>query len=143
MLLKLEKGVTFGDAVDDNVFTKNVAKSPKSPSAKIDQNAVKNDPKKVLVLATNPMVQIYKKHWSSHIVEVKHSEDAINKACEASAVHDLTVCHLKAKSNLANIKEWTSKLKTNTPQNGLFVTVWTGSITQNAFVGLSFNSNNR
>ncbi len=43
------------------------------------------------------------------------------------------------KRSIKYVKKWTEKLWSHTSQNGLFITVWPGNKTQNAFVGISLN----
>ena len=65
-------------------------------------------------------------------------------ACGTCHEQDMTLCHVSLESlnndkNLNKLKKWTNKVWSSTQTNGLFVTIWTGSPTQRAFVGMALN----
>ena len=56
----------------------------------------------------------------------------------------MTICHVDCKSldddkKRTKVKKWTKKVKDVTALNGLFVTIWTGTENQKAFVGIALN----
>ena len=150
MLLKLEKGFNFGDATIDDSFTKDY-NSSSSPSYSISWfNEIKEKAKKVAVVAPKSILDCYKQYEGKdqdqliQLLESSNSKEAVKTACGACLEHAMTLCHVSLESlsidkNLNKLKKWTNKMWSSTPINGLFVTIWTGSPTQRAFVGIALN----
>ena len=75
---------------------------------------------------------------------VLHKCAHTNKGCESAFKNNLTLCHVSAgelceEKAASKVKKWTKKLWDHTSTNGLFVTVWTGTPLQKAFVGIALN----
>ena len=86
---------------------------------------------------------IYDKHTLKSD-ETTTEKESVQKSCESTLKHNLTLCHvnseeLSAEKKVAKVKKWTKKLREHTSLNGLFVTVWTGTPLQKAFVGIALN----
>ena len=93
----------------------------------------------------------YRQYWKKDegdssilLLESSTSKDTIKKTCDHSLKHNMTICHVDCKSldddkKWTKVKKWTKKVKDVTALNGLFVTIWTGTETQKAFVGIALN----
>ena len=106
--------------------------------------------KKICVLSTNAILDEYKKYWSADdeknvkLVECQDNKETVTKSCDSCFNHDLTLCHINAgtlseEKRMLKVKKWTKKLWSHTSTNGLFITMWTGTATQKAFVGIAVN----
>ena len=161
MLLKLEKGLKFGDASAVNgVDVMN--KKPLQPNQIISTSLfkeIKQNEKTVCVVSTPDCVQNYKKYHmpnekekeknhkiedeSVAFLECKSIKDIIERS--STSKYDMTICHLDAKTveddnkRSIKLKKWTKKMWLNTATNGLYVTVWTGTATKHGFIGIAIN----
>ena len=153
VLLKLEKGEHFGDAVLDT-NTKKTLKTMNTESNIVVSTSifkeVKSKEKKLKLLSTEKIISDYKKYWteneqdSTTLISCQTNKEAIEKSCDSTFQNDMTICHLDLKDveegkKLKKAKKWTKTMWSHTSKNGLFVSVWTGSPTQNAFVGIAIN----
>ena len=149
VLLKLEKGYDFGDAIQDNVNLDQSIKATEMVSTSIFKE-IKEKEKKITVVASQPILDGYEKYWTDDegsnvtLTQTENRKESIEKACNAAFSHDLTLCHvdlngLEDAKKLSKTKKWTKKVWEHTSTNGLFVTVWTGSPIQRAFVGIALN----
>ena len=149
VLLKLEKGYDFGDAIKDNVNLDQSVKSTEMISTSIFKE-IKEKEKKITVVATQPILEGYEKYWTDNegsnvtLTKTESRKETIEKACNAAFSHDMTLCHVDLNSldeakKVSKAKKWTKKMWEHTSTNGLFVTVWTGSAVQKAFVGIALN----
>ena len=72
----------------------------------------------------------------------KHCDEAVDLACQSVFDHDLTFCHLSRPEEGLSKWQWmhdvVSKLWSHVSQNGLLVTVWTGSEKVSATMGIAF-----
>ena len=156
VLLKIEKGFNFGDAIKDNVHTQDlglVNKEKSSTSEVISTSLFKeiqSKEKNMCVVGTQHILEGYKKYWENEnesnveLIETPTDKESINKGCESAFKHHLTLCHVSAgelseEKKVTQLKKWTKKLWEHTSTNGLFVTVWTGTPEQKAFVGIALN----
>ena len=170
-ILKLEKGQDFGDAILDNVNNKDLSESQTEGIHVLKKNGdqneapivsgtviastsifseVKKSEKTLCVVAEKSILDGYHQYWKKDddssivLLESSKSKESVEKACEACFKHNLTLCHLDAKTlsdekKWSKVKKWTKKMWSHTSINGLFVTVWTGTEEQNAFVGVALN----
>ena len=156
VLLKLEKGYSFGDAILDNVNTQDIQSShpkEKTPESVISTSIFKeiqSKEKNICVIGTQNVLDGYRKYWENEnetnvkLIETTTEKESVQKSCESTLKHNLTLCHvnseeLSAEKKVAKVKKWTKKLREHTSLNGLFVTVWTGTPLQKAFVGIALN----
>jgi len=162
VLLKLEKGLNFGDAIIDNVYNQELLESNKESKNPEDKNVVpiastsifsevEKLEKTLCVIAEKNILDGYRQYWKKDegdssilLLESSTSKDTIKKTCDHSLRHNMTICHVDCKSldddkKWTKVKKWTKKVKDVTALNGLFVTIWTGTENQKAFVGIALN----
>jgi hypothetical protein len=155
VLLKLEKGYNFGDAILDRAGISKLPTSDEKSTKEVPSistslfHEVKGQEKKLCVVAEKTILDGYRQYWNNENGEVKFcetsdSKGSIEETCSATFNNDLTLCHLNLDSvsdekKISKAKKWTKKLWSHTSTNGLFVTIWTGSATQRAFVGIALN----
>ena len=150
VLLKLEKGYNFGDdAILDGSSTDRQMGQPKTFISTSIFKEMKDKEKKICVVGTKPILEGYEKYWTAEKsnVNIQVSESrksSMEKACNSAFHHDMTLCHIDMEGldedkKVQKAKKWTKKLWEHTSTNGLFVTVWTGSAVQKAFVGIALN----
>ena len=146
-MLKLEKGLQFGDAVsDENFLTKSEDKTVISTSF-FKEAHEKN--KKVSVMTTSDLLDDYKKYGADYakLIESKKQKDVIEKCCDSLKDNDLNICHvdtsqMNGDKKMYRIRKLVKKMWCNTDSNGIFATVWPGSVTENAFVGIALKKAN-
>ena len=164
MLLKLEKGLKFGDASAVTGIDV-INKKPQLPNHIISTSLfkeIKQNEKTVCVISTPDCVQNYKKYYipnddeekektkeigekSVAFLECENSKDIMEQSCNSISKYNMTICHLDAKTvedenkRSIKVKKWTKKMWLNTPNNGLYVTVWTGTATKHGFIGIAIN----
>ena len=150
VLLKLDKGLTFGDALTDENTKKELMKIKNDEGVEILSTSffkeVKDKKRTMAITSTQEILAEYKKYWSPEEEPNVMLFEAENgkKAIETSSSHTnclLSLCHVSPSGSdekrMIKAKNWTKKVWSSTPQNGLFITVWSGGPTQTAFVGLS------
>ena len=157
--MKLEKGYNFGDAITDNVHTQELGlpNQEKSDSSSVISTSlfkeIQSKEKSICVVGTQNILDGYKKYWDNEnesnveLIETTTDKEAIGKSCESAFKNNLTLCHvntceLTEEKKVSKVKKWTKKLWSHTSTNGLFVTVWTGTPLQKAFVGIALNKAN-
>ena len=157
VLLKIEKGFNFGDAIKDNVHTQDLGLVNNEKSTSTSEvistslfKEIQSKEKNMCVVGTQHILEGYKKYWENEnesnveLIETPTDKESINKGCESAFKHNLTLCHISAgelseEKKVSKLKKWTKKLWDHTSTNGLFVTVWTGTPEQKAFVGIALN----
>ena len=115
---------------------------------------VEDKEKKISIIGPKYTIENYERYWTKsenadenlavEFCEIQSNKDALEKICSKKDEKDLVMCHLNAdllseEKKVAKIAKWTKKLWNETPSNGLFVTVWTGTPIQKAFVGIALN----
>jgi len=161
--LKLEKGLNFGDAIVDNVYNQELLESNKESKNPEDNknvvpiastsifSEVQKLEKTLCVIAEKDILNGYRQYWKKDegdssilLLESSTSKDTIQKTCDHSLRHNMTICHVDSKTlsdekKWSKVKKWTKKIRDVTALNGLFVTIWTGTENQKAFVGIALN----
>jgi RNA exonuclease 1 len=159
VLLKLEKGVDFGDATY-NASTV-VMMDKKHQTNQIMSTSIfkeiEDNEKTVCLISTPEIVENYRllvlhsENDSNKIGSVTFSECKTNKEIiemgskSLAKQHNMTICHLDAttikdeEKRLAKVKKWTKKIWSNTSTNGIFIAVWPGTPIKHAFIGISIN----
>jgi hypothetical protein len=162
VLLKLEKGVEFGDAVQNGNNLANFDNKG-DPSQIISTSVfqeLEEKEKTVCVVSTPDLVRNYKKYYSTDeddeksceneaviFVESETSKCTMETSATSLSKNNLTICHLDAQTvedgekRVSKAKKWTKKMWSHTSTNGLFVVVWSGSPTSHAFIGMAINKN--
>ncbi len=115
-------------------------------------NEAKEKEKKICVIGTSSVMPNYKKYWNYEdnksdnvtLKECPSIKETIASGCRLGFEQDLTICHVNAnevseEKRLKKVVKWSQKLESHTSINGLFLTVWSGSEEQAAFVGIKLN----
>lgn len=153
VLLKLEKGYDFGDAITDNVQLNQ--QEQKTVSTTLLSTFQKSE-KKINVVSTSELLETYSKYWKSSEAEegvqlhtANNAKEAVKKACQLAFESDLNLCHVQmdqqaeASDKVKKMSKWTKKVWSHTSINGMFITVCTGSpVDQRAFLGIALNKAN-
>ena len=120
-------------------------------SKSIFHEAMENE-KKICLLATESVLQNYASACQLEVndeglcsfISCQDEKEVIEKSLDISQDCSFKMCHLDASNvkedkRLAKIKKWSKRLWSQTPINGIFLTVWSGTLEQKAFVGIALN----
>ena len=159
VLLKLEKGVEFGDATYD--VSSVVMEDKKNQNNQIMSTSIfkeiEDNGKSACLISTPEVVESYRKYFVKNEEDSKKTSSVTFSECKTNKEiieigsksiekqNNITICHLDATSieeeekKLKKVKKWTKQMWSNTPTNGLFITVWPGTPVKHSFIGIAIN----
>ena len=155
--LKLEKGYKYGDVILGGEIPaylgqgiehvdKALAKEHEERLGLSMANEIKKEKKLKIVCSSASIADEYRKVPGNDefLTEAETPKSAVTMACDSAFDNDLTICHVDV-GDYEGEKRWqklaklTKRMSNHTSQNGIFISVWSGSEDQNALVGLRFN----
>eukprot|EP00095_Tigriopus_kingsejongensis_P007694 maker-scaffold142_size315517-snap-gene-0.17 protein:Tk07694 transcript:maker-scaffold142_size315517-snap-gene-0.17-mRNA-1 annotation:"rna exonuclease nef-sp-like isoform x4" len=150
--LKLDNDFSFGDAVLGGTMPHldvDAAKEAEENDKKqtlgmslLDQ--AKKEERNIKIVVQSNIAQEYMAVDAneSHIEQAPSLKSTLKLACDSALANNLTLCHIRAPQGddmWKKVQKATKKLWRHTSVNGMFITVLTGSVDENAFVGVAMN----